>query len=145
MKNGLYGLLKKSQNSSMFQVTTVRNNLKKTTYRSYKLEKSNGMFPHISPQHLVKGFMKRSNNDNNYTKKNITCWLNFRRSPRSNAVGHLLGSNIIRLFLLEGTINTEKNIHLLRYRIISTARNLKDIIWGQQYGCPAHNVATIRE
>ena len=60
----------------------------------------------------------------------------------------ILGNQIIGPFFIDGNLNAEKYLNLLRDEIIPTLRRLNinlNRIWYQQDGCPAHNARAVCE
>lgn len=153
----------------------VLRTLKKHGYHSFKVGKSQEIFPADCIRRMVfcEEMMERSNNDADFISNIIfgdessfplhghhnpsivRYWstasqhralpLRTQYPQKLNVWAGILGDHIIGPFILDGNLNGERYVELLRNNVVPAVLQLPGIhrhrLWFQHDGCPAHNLA----
>lgn len=156
---------------------TVRNILKRNKYKCYKLQTTQEIFPEDFEKRSVfcVDVMERANRDDRlishilftdessfslhghhnpsvavgYSRENnhISIVGKTQYPQKVNVWAGILGNSIIGPFFIEGNLNANKYLELLRNQIIPAVRALPinfNEIWYQHDGCPAHNAEVVQ-
>lgn len=156
---------------------TVRNILKRNKYRCYKLRTTQEIFPEDCEKRMLfcKDMIERSNQDNTfianilftdessfslhgrhnpsvtvaYSRENrhISVPIRTQYPQKVNVWADILNNHIIGPFFIDGNLNANKYLNLLRENVLPAVHNLNinlQEIWFQQDGCPAHNARDVQ-
>lgn len=159
--------------------STAQKVLRKHGYKPYKLHKSNEIFPEdrVKRMEFCEAIMEKANNDENFIKNILftdessfpllgrhnpilcTYWskenlhltydAGTQYPQKLNVWSGIVGNHIIGPIFIEGNLNSNKYLDLLRNEVIPRLQNLDDVrmedIWMQQDGCPCHLTPEVRE
>jgi Helix-turn-helix domain (DUF4817) len=158
--------------------TTVVKTLKKYNFKSFKYCKIHELFPgdQFRRMEFCERVTEMANQDENFITNILfsdesSFALRSRHNPsrlrywskgnnhrkivcssqnraKINVWTGILGDHIIGPYYIEGNLNAEKYVELLRERVIPAIQNFPDVnienVWLQQDGCPAHNAIIVR-
>lgn len=157
---------------------TVRNILKRNKYRCYKLQTTQEIFPEDRQKRMefCEDMMNRANENETfienilftdessfnlhghhnpsvavgYSRENQHITIPYRTQypQKVNVWAGILGNSIIGPFFINGNLNADKYLELLRNQIVPAVQRLNinfDDIWYQQDGCPAHNAIRVQQ
>ncbi|KAJ8936931.1 hypothetical protein NQ318_007055 [Aromia moschata] len=160
------------------QPRTVRKILKRNKFKCYKLQTTQEIFPEDQTRRMefFEEMMEKANGNGRcieqilftdessfslhghhnpsvavgYSRENKHLSIPQRTQypQKVNVWAGILGNSIIGPFFIDGNLNAEKYLNLLRDQIIPTLQRLNinlEEIWYQQDGCPAHNAIAVLE